>query len=51
MTILLSQEQMEKRVEASALAKMVTENGRSFLGKIINMGESSVSMHTPDTKT
>jgi hypothetical protein len=51
MAKLLLQEQMEKRVETSAaLAKMVMEKGRSFLGNIINMDESAVPLHSPRNK-
>jgi hypothetical protein len=43
---------MEKRVETSAeLAKMITKKEMSFLGNIITMDESTVSMHTLETKT
>jgi hypothetical protein len=45
MSQLLLQKLMEKRVETlAALAKMVMEKGRSFLGNIINMVESAVSL-------
>ncbi len=51
MTQLLSQEQMEKRVEISAaFAKMVTEKSRSFLGNIINMAKSAATFLSPETK-
>ncbi len=35
----------------AALAKMITEKGMSFLRNAINMDESAVSMHTPETET
>jgi long-subunit acyl-CoA synthetase (AMP-forming) len=48
----LSQEPIEKRVETSAvLAKMVIEKKRSFLGNIINIDVTAVSVHTPETKS
>jgi hypothetical protein len=48
---LLSQEQMERRVETSAaFVKMVQDKGRGILGEIITMDESAVSMHTPEMK-
>ena len=48
----MSVEQMEKRVATStAFIKMIREKGKSFLGNIIIMDESAVSMHTPETKS
>ncbi len=48
---LLSQEQIDRRVETSAaFVKQIQNKGKSFLGKIITMDESGVSMHTPTTK-
>jgi histone-lysine N-methyltransferase SETMAR len=48
---LLTQEQMDRRKETSeAFIKMIQDKGRDFLGKIITMDESAVSMHTPETK-
>jgi histone-lysine N-methyltransferase SETMAR len=48
---LLSQEQMDRRVETSAaFVKLIQDKGKCFLGKIITMDESAVSMHTPTTK-
>jgi hypothetical protein len=48
---LLSQEQMERRVETSAaFVKMVQDQGRGILGKIITMDESVASMHMPEMK-
>jgi len=48
---LLSVEQMEKRMATStAFIKMMREKGKSFLGNIIIMDKSAVSMHTPETK-
>jgi hypothetical protein len=48
---LLSQEQMDRRVETSAFfVKLIQNKGKSFLGKIITMDESAVLMHTLTTK-
>ncbi len=48
---LLSQEQMDRRVETSAaFVKLIQNKGKSFLGKIITIDESAVSMHTPTMK-
>jgi hypothetical protein len=42
---------MDWRVETSAaFVKLIQNKGKSFLGKIITMDESAVSMHTPTTK-
>jgi hypothetical protein len=47
----LSQEQMNRRVETSAAFMQLIQNeGMSFLGKIITIDESAVSMHTPTMK-
>jgi hypothetical protein len=43
---LLSQDQMDRRVETlEAFVKMVQDNGRNFLGKIIMINELALSMH------
>jgi hypothetical protein len=48
---LLWQEQMDRRIKTSvALIKMIQVKGKSFLGKIITMDESEVSMLTPSMK-
>ncbi len=48
---LLSQDQMDRRVETSAaFIKMVQDKGKSFLNKIVTMVESAVPMHKPETK-
>jgi hypothetical protein len=48
---LLSKEQKEERVRTSKeFIKLVQTKGRSVLDRIITMDESSVSMHTPETK-
>ena len=49
---LLSQEQKEKRMETSAaFIQMIKDKGTSFLGNIITMDESAMSMQTPETKS
>ncbi len=48
---LISLEQMDRRVETSvAFIKPIQNKGNSFLGKIITMEESAVSIHTPTMK-
>jgi histone-lysine N-methyltransferase SETMAR len=48
---LLSKEQKEERVRTSKeFVKLIQTKGRSVLDRIITMDESSVSMHTPETK-
>ncbi len=48
---LLSQERFDRRIETlAAFVKMIQDKGKSFLGKIIMMDESAVSMYTPTTK-
>jgi hypothetical protein len=47
----LSKEQKEERVRTSKeFVKLVQTKGRTVLDRIITMDESSVSMHTPETK-
>jgi hypothetical protein len=42
---------MDQRVETSAaFVKLIQNKGKSFLGMIITMDESAVSMHTPTMK-
>ncbi len=49
---LLSWEQMVRRVEMmTAFIKMTQDKGKSFLGKMISIKDSAVSMHTPEAKS
>jgi hypothetical protein len=42
---------MEKRVETlAAFVQVLQEKGRGILSRIVTMDESTVSMHTPETK-
>jgi histone-lysine N-methyltransferase SETMAR len=43
---------MDRRVveTSAAFVKLIQNKGKSFLGKIITMDESAVSMHTPTSK-
>jgi hypothetical protein len=48
---MLSQGQMDRRMKTSVtFIKMIQVKGKSFLGKIISMDESAVSIHTPAMK-
>jgi hypothetical protein len=48
---LLSKEQKEERLRTlKEFVKLLQTKGRSVLDRIITMDESSVSMHTPETK-
>jgi hypothetical protein len=47
----MSKEQKEERVRTSKeFVKLVQIKGQTVLDRIITMGESAVSMHTPKTK-
>jgi hypothetical protein len=48
---LLSPDQMEQRVETSAsFVQLMQEKGWGIFSRIVTMDESTVSMHTPETK-